>query len=499
MTATARGIRALATEVGELIAHRDSRPAGADYGRYRDDPHGFIRDVLMVDLTPQQAALVGDVRDHPLNAVAAGVAMGKDHAAACLALWWTFARGGLVLLSSATERQVIEIGLGEVRHLWNRAEMPGDFYASGLRIAGDHARTGVLGFVSTAHDAGKWTGHHSAGGVLVILSEAQSCPDAAFEGAISCAVGASDRVVAVGNPLFASGRFATLERAPHWQFHRWSAFDHPNVIEGRAVVPGAVTREAIARLAAEYGEDSAIYRARVLGEFPADDPNAQLLLRRQWIAAAVERWEAGVLDDPNGEWCAGLDVARMGADQSCLAVRQGMTMRELIPWQLHTTDETAARTIAELESRGIPTGKHRVFGIDGRPIAAGLVHVDSTGIGAGVFDMLRRDGHNVAEFIAAARAGEPDRFTNRRAEAAWTLRRLLERDMIALPPSDDLTQELVALRWQVDGAGRVQLEDKTLLRGRLGRSPDHADAVMMAFSGLQASDRQAWGQGRWTF
>lgn len=498
--ATARGIRAFAAEVGELIARRDARPAGADFRRYRDDPHGFIRNVLRVDLVPQQIALVADVRDNPMNAVAAGVAMGKDHVAACLALWWTFARGGLVLLSSATERQVNEIGLGEVRHLWNRAELPGDFYASGLRIGGDHARSGILGFVSSAHDSGKWTGHHSAGGVLVILSEAQSCPDAAYEGALSCTAGADDRVLAIGNPLFATGRFATLERAKHWRFHRWSALEHPNVIEGRTVVPGAVTREAIAKFAAEYGEDSPIYRARVLGLFPLDDPNAQLLVRREWIEAAMERWERGGMQgDDTGAWTAALDVARMGADSSCLAVRQEMTVRELVTWKLATTDATAARTVAELRARGIPTGRERVYDVNGCPVPPARIVVDSTGVGAGVFDMLRRDRHNAHEFVAAGRAREPDRFANQRAEAAWTLRGLLERDLIALPPVTALSEELAALRWQVDGNGRVQLEDKALLRGRLGRSPDHADAVMMAFSNVIVSDRQVWGQGRWTF
>ncbi len=39
---------------------------------------------------------------------------GKDWLAARLALWWVYARQGLVLLTGPTERQVVEIVMGEV-------------------------------------------------------------------------------------------------------------------------------------------------------------------------------------------------------------------------------------------------------------------------------------------------------------------------------------------------------------------------------------------------
>jgi len=41
---------------------------------------------------------------------------------------------------------------------------------------------------------------------------------------------------------------------------------------------------------------------------------------------------------------------------------------------------------------------------------------------------------------------------------------------------------LTATRWQVNSAGKVVIEAKDALRERLGRSPDRADAVAMAFA-----------------
>ncbi len=42
--------------------------------------------------------------------------------------------------------------------------------------------------------------------------------------------------------------------------------------------------------------------------------------------------------------------------------------------------------------------------------------------------------------------------------------------------------ELLALKWSPTADGKVRMEAKADLKSRLGRSPDRADAVVMAFS-----------------
>ena len=61
------------------------------------------------------------------------------------------------------------------------------------------------------------------------------------------------------------------------------------------------------------------------------------------------------------------------------------------------------------------------------------------------------------------------------------------RGRVALPRDERLWDELVAIRWKTNSAGKIQLEPKDLLRQRLGRSPDRADAVAMAF-GAELTD-----------
>ncbi len=114
----------------------------------------------------------------------------------------------------------------------------------------------------------------------------------------------------------------------------------------------------------------------------------------------------------------------------------------------------------------------------------GLVLVDEVGVGGGVLDSLaERAQLNVLGFNSSTAATDRARFLNARAEAHWTLRRLLEDGGIALPEDDLLQEELGKVRWFVSPAGLIQIEAKDDLKSRLaGRSPDRLDAAAMAFS-----------------
>ena len=58
------------------------------------------------------------------------------------------------------------------------------------------------------------------------------------------------------------------------------------------------------------------------------------------------------------------------------------------------------------------------------------------------------------------------------------------------PEDDHLADELCSIRWKVSSAGQIQIEPKSDLRSRLGRSPDRADAVAMAVWGQQRAAEQ---------
>lgn len=470
---TRSDVRRLLEDAGDLIARHEDARGLDEFSRWAEDPVGFIRDVLGGDPWSRQVEIAEAVRDSPLTVVRSCNSAGKDWIAARLALWWALCRRGLALVTGPTERQVREVVMGEVTRSFRAADgLPGDLYASALRL-GDEEEAGILAFTST--EASKLTGFH-APRVLGILTEAQAVEPFAFEGLLSCAVGEDDRILAVGNPLEPSGRFYRASRSDGWTALRIPASEHPNVREGRTIVPGGVTRAFIRRMAREYGEGSAVYRARVEGEFPESADSG--LYRRGWLEAAADRHESGELRfQANGSPpLVAVDPARFGPDSTAVAVRRGPVLEKLVAWAGATsTTEIAERLGPLLEDAGVRRFGHR----EG---VKGTVVVDSVGVGAGLADRLAEEGWPVVEHVGGEGSGDPARFLNRRAESYWQLRRLLEAGEVALPSDADLFDELLAIRWSPTPSGQVRVEAKDAVRGRIGRSPDRADAVVMAFA-----------------
>jgi len=468
----------LKEQLGDLVQQREGRDL-SEYARYADDPVGFIREVLKGDPWSMQEEIAEAVRDNPLTVVRSCNAAGKDWIASHLALWILYARQNLVLITGPTERQVREIVMNEVGRAFRRADdLPGELYQLALRVPNtEHA--GILAFTSS--EASKLTGFH-APRVMAILTEAQACEAFAWEGLLACTTGSEDRVLAVGNPLSPDGRFYTVSRPnSDWRSIRISAQDHPNVVEGDpTIVRGGVTRDFINRIRREYGEASPIYIARVLGEFPESSDDA--LVRRSWLEAAADRWENGTLADQayGAEPVVAVDVARFGSDSSVMCFRSGPVVKEFVEWKGFDLMTSTGRVIEELRNRFLERADPRYGpGIGGKPYQ--LV-VDEIGLGSGLLDRLREQRIEAIAFNSSHRARNPERFANRRAEAFWTVRRTLERGEIALPRDDELFEELVSIRWSVESSGKIKLERKKETRDRIGRSPDRADAVAMAFA-----------------
>lgn len=466
-------LRRLQADVGGLLERHKSARDISEFSRYANDPVGFIREVLGEDtIWTRQIEIAEAVRDEPMVVVRSANSIGKDWLASRLALWFVYCHQGFVLLTGPTERQVREVCMREVARAFSRAEdLPGELYRTSLRL--DRADTaGILAFTST--EASRLTGFH-APKVMGVITEAQAVEDFAWEGILSCATGDSDRILAVGNPLAPSGRFYLNSRSANWRAIRISAYDHPNVIEGHSVIPGAVTKQFISRIASEYGPGSGIYKARVLGEFP--DESLYGLVRRSWLEEAARKYDSGTLASQSGGARPeiGIDVARYGPDSTVLAIRRGPVLEEIVSWRGKDTAETVDLIKDEAARVGIRPN-------NGKVKRRGRLIVDEIGIGAGVCDQLKKSRYAVRGFNAGRRARDHANFFNARAESFWRIRKLLEEGRVAMPHDELLWDELVATEWEVTQDGRVRIEPKEQLAQRLGRSPDRADAVAYAFA-----------------
>ena len=464
-------VRRLREQVGELIASHEQARDISEFSKYASDPARFMRDVLRCEPWEKQITMAELVRDSRRTVCLSANGIGKDWTCARIALWWVFARRGLVILTGPTERQVKFILMREVRRAFTRApELPGDLYSLELRV-GDSGECGILAF--TSDNADRLTGFHHPR-LLICITEGQGVDEAAYEAAAACATGPENRLFVYGNPTHPTGSFYRIAHSDNWSTLRITAYEHPNVISGRQEIPGAVSSEWIEGIAAEYGRSSSIYRSRVEARFPEDAIEG--LIRREWLRAAFERYEvAGTQAGKRGDATLmqppimALDVARFGPDKTVLAVMRGPRVIELITWGDASITETVERVIEHgrlVAARDIWNRKPTVW-------------VDEPGLGGGAIDLLQAKGYPTSAFNGGRRSSDRSRWFNKRAEAFWHFRTALEHGTIQLPPDRLLEEEALAVEWQIAPRGAIQIMGKDLLRKALGRSPDRLDAVVI--------------------
>jgi len=479
MTTTAV-VAKLRAEVGELLAQHAQAKDIRDFERYADDPEGFMREVLRCDPWSMQVRMAEMVRDHARSVIVTCNGLGKDWVTARIVLWWIFARRGFVVVTGPTERQVKQIVMREIRRAFAAApELPGELYALELRVP--DADCGLIAFTSDNPD--KLTGFHHPR-LLICMTEGQGVDDEAYEAALSCATAPGNRIFCYGNPTRNVGAFYRAAHSESWATLTIPATAHPNVITGRNEIPGAVSREFIATMADEYGETSSIYRSRVLALFPED--SIEGLLKREWLRRAFERHETPPDANTFVDWqpaLLSLDVARFGADATCLAILRGSKVEQLITWRDASITTTAERLLQHATLLTPRTGR--------RP----RIVVDDSGLGGGVVDILREKGWTVEAFNGGAASRDPSRFLNLRAESHWKVRELLEQDRIALPRDTALEEEALAIEWQLTQAGQIQIVGKDAVRKALGRSPDRLDAVTMGLWFAHQPKAPSWTRG----
>jgi hypothetical protein len=464
----ARELQRLERDVGELLAEQTrGRPLEEFAAKWADDPVGFDQRSGRAP-TDYQQRIMRSVVQNRFTAVRGCHGAGKEFTAGGLAVWAAYCRKMLVLIVSATERQVLGQTMAEVRRAWRAAEdLPGQLFTGSVRIEGEDRIIALTGGASV--DA--LTGWHDPNGVLVIISEGQGekLEDSAYDAAIACATDERSRVLAMGNPVRPSGRFYDINKKPHWNAIRVSAFDTPNVKAGRTVAPGFPAADWPNEVEREYGADSPYYISRVLADFPETSIDG-LISDRVWIDGAVARWRSGELEGEAAEEPTALvlDVSRYGADACVLGEAQGPILRRFDVWRGESLTETAKRVrTRRLELRGRPRGR----GVD--------VVVDEVGIGSGVVDSLRDLKVPVLAFNGAASPRNGTRFANARAEAHWLTREALRNGKIAIPDDAMLREELLAVSWTTNGSGKIQIEAKDEIRSKIGRSPDRMDVLTM--------------------
>jgi phage terminase large subunit len=479
---THRQLDRFAEQIGDLEERRGGSVSWEELRAYRDRGVEFCREVLDLELTPQQREAWEAIdREEATQAlIMGGNGLGKDTLGAARGIYEAVVLDALVLLTGPSDRQVREILMRrEVARLLRRTrgKIAYERFAMAVRFPGlEHGY--ILAF--TASDPDKGTGHH-APRVSVVMTECQGIAQELWQAFQKCRVGLG-LTLAFGNPNKAAGAAYAASRSGTWLTRFWSAFDHPNLIEGREVIPGGPTVAWVQQMKREYGEGSPFYQSAVLGQFPTEG-SVDSLVRLEQVEAAFARHDRGVVARWDQQVVLALDVARSHAqDENVCAAVQGSRVLWIRSWHSRDLIETTQKFL----------GFKNLFATSwsGGTRTVRLV-ADASGVGGGVIDSAKEKGHNVREYWGWNPSQNP-RFANLRAEHYWHLRKLLESGEAVLPRDEKLQEDLLAMEWGLDAKGRILMLSKDDLRKSLGRSPDRADAVVMGIQPARTARTFAW-------
>lgn len=192
-----------------------------------------------------------------------------------------------------------------------------------------------------------------------------------------------------------------------------------------------------------------------------DEPDVDQFIDTDTIEAA--RLRQGSATGPR---VLGVDVARYGDDRTVLLFRNGDQVldEDIRTYRGLDLMQTAARVAEAIEEY--------------KPQAT---FVDGVGVGGGVVDRLRQLGYKVIDVNAGSAAMRDDRYSNSRAEM-WGRMRDWLKDRGAIPPRDDLADDLSAPSYEHDHRNRLKLERKEDMKSRGLPSPDIGDALALTFS-----------------
>jgi hypothetical protein len=472
----------------------------------------------------RQREIIYSVRDDDITLVPAGNMLGKDFVAGFVALWFFMVHREVRVVTTSVKDDHLRVLWGEIDRFVKTAKYPLTADKGGPLVYNHHEirkivdgqvdkHSYLLGAVSKSGEG--LSGHH-ARHTLLIMDECSGVDDTAY----SAGQGWMQKLLAIGNPNECQNFFRRGVKEgdivkPDGRYYqrviRIRAEDSPNVKlallqKARGQEP---TNEVLVPGVLKYedGIKGYVYRRKhwdsvrqcvgLDGEFYE---GAELLLfPPEWLNRA-EQYAQGLPKQRKGE-TIGVDSAA-GGDYTAWAVCDRHGLIELRSVRTPDTSVIAGETLALMREYSVP--------------AAG-VHFDAGGGGKQIADQLRAKGHNVKTVAFGESASNPLHrgmtpfpgrldeqeqryvYKNKRAEMYHLLSLRLDPSGEHLGfglPADyaELRRQLAPFPRRYDGEGRLYLPPKNkrspdsteqTLTELLGRSPDDADALVLAVYGMR--------------
>lgn len=574
-SARARAVKALRVIYGDAAPETIRAEVTRDPDERRrlaGDPWRYIRDVLGYRLVPDQEHAIDLIIRHRRLLLPSGNGTGKTFLLAAMGLYYFDAvaampdedlgleeQGAIILLPGPDHATIFSTIYSAMLQHADHAER------RGYKMPGRRSDNSVLWRVgprwqieaiSPRERKGREVEHSASGrhhrNMIAIIEEGQGVPEPVWKGSEGMCSGEDNRIVSAFNPTESSGPCYKRARGRTYQVFHISALQHPNVIERRPVIPGAISVMVIDERIREECRDlgragevtpddteldfvwtlpgsephvyrpSAAFTAQVLGQWPRGVVGS--LFDAAALDRSMARWTSRRQPDTPPD-LVGVDPAREGRDSTRAAPRWGDDAEALLRAfaDAKAKGEQAAAAIAALrESRRQYVGPSRLLPKgDGVDTATTLVTmfpaspfaIDDGGIGASVYDhttrVIGRQAHPVS-FGGAAQPPTPGEPWSENVRTQLYVRTaiLLAIGLVDAPHDPELREELLAHTTKPrtrsvtergeDGIERkvrrssVLLIEKEEVKRLIGRSPDRADAFVLAVNGDPSPKPTPW-------
>ena len=498
----------------------------------------FARDVLKVNLDPEQEAVLDSFQVNPMTSVASGTSRGKDFVTAVCAICFLYLtpewddKGEMVgntkvIMTAPTARQVENIMTPEISRIFRKVGfLPGRLTGNDIRT--EYEEWFLTGFKADANNTEAWTGLHAVN-IAFLVTEASGIPQLIWD-AIEGNLQGNSRLLIVFNPNITTGYAAMSQKSARFKKFRLDSLNAPNVLQKKIIIPGQVDYEWVKDKVMAWcdpipwnqfneGEGdflwelkayrpNDLFRVKVRGMFPRVSEDT--LIPLDWVRLAQARykeWKESNLK-VNKPLRLGIDIAGMGRDCSCFAYRFGDMVERFEKVQSKGTAnhmEMAGKTVIILKAH-----------TDSFAGVSPQGFIDTIGEGAGVYSRLQElEYRNVfsVKFSESADWGGVSlkdvtgiyEFLNLRAYLFWAVRDWLNpafNSKAMLPDDDELVEEMTEVKYKVMSNGKIQIEAKEDLKARLKRSPDKFDSLVNTFypvPDVELSKRKETNAGNYFF
>lgn len=429
--------------------------------KLRDRPVAFVQEILRAEPDPWQVEALNALAKSSRVAIRSGHGVGKTALESWAILWFLFTRpNSKVPCTAPTRDQVNNILWSEISKWLKRSELLTelfDWQKTRVNFKPSPERWAAL--AKSAARPENMAGFHEEH-LLFVLDEASGVDDDIFEAVEGALTTPDAKLLICGNPTRNSGFF---KRAFFEDRELYATFKVSSADSNR------VADEYCRRLIRQYGADSDVVRVRVLGEFPKTEADGLIAL--ELVEAACNREL-----QPAGELVIGVDVARFGNDETVIQPRIGSVALKADVHRKTDLMSTCGRIV------------HKVTELMTRhKLKRATVNVDDDGVGGGVTDRLREvfAERKLAVTVNPCHNGGKSRdphFANWATESWFALRDRFVSGDIQIPRDEVLTAQLATRKYRITSSDKLILEDKPTYKKRSGRSPDRADALVLAFA-----------------